>query len=82
MRYIRSISVALSMVFLLTGCNDSLSDADFEKQASEILASAKLETAYEGHDFLSLLHAARQAFLKCQLSNLTFWCGLKRGSPL
>ncbi len=47
------ISVALSMVFLLTGCNDSLSDADFEKQASEILASAKLETAYEGHDFLT-----------------------------
>ena len=34
--------------------------------------------AYEGHDFLSLLHAARQAFLKCQLSNLTFWVRLKK----
>jgi hypothetical protein len=33
---------------------------------------------YEGHDFLSVLHAARQAFLKSQLSNLTFWVRLKK----
>lgn len=33
---------------------------------------------YEGRDFLSILHAARQAFLKCQLSNMTFWVRLKR----
>ena len=33
---------------------------------------------YEGHDFLSVLHAARQAFLKSQLSNMTFWVRLKR----
>jgi Zn-dependent membrane protease YugP len=32
---------------------------------------------YEGHDFLSLLYAARQAFLKSQLSNMTFWVRLK-----
>lgn len=33
---------------------------------------------YEGHDFLSVLHAARQAFLKSQLSNMTFWVRLKK----
>ena len=33
---------------------------------------------YEGHDFLSILHAARLAFLKGQLSNMTFWVHLKR----
>jgi Zn-dependent membrane protease YugP len=33
---------------------------------------------YEGRDFLSILHAARQAFLKCQLSNMTFWVRLKK----
>ena len=33
---------------------------------------------YEGRDFLSILHAARQAFLKSQLSNMTFWVRLKR----
>ncbi len=33
---------------------------------------------YEGRDFLSILQAARQAFLKSQLSNLTFWVRLKK----
>ncbi|MDD5226943.1 MAG: zinc metallopeptidase [Candidatus Omnitrophica bacterium] len=33
---------------------------------------------YEGRDFLSILHAARQAFLKSQLSNMTFWVRLKK----
>ncbi len=33
---------------------------------------------YEGRDFLSILEAARQAFLKSQLSNMTFWVRLKR----
>jgi len=33
---------------------------------------------YEGRDFLSVIQAARQAFLKCQLSNMTFWVRLKR----
>ncbi len=33
---------------------------------------------YEGHDFLSVLQAARQAFLKSQLSNMTFWVRLKK----
>jgi len=32
---------------------------------------------YEGRDFLSVLQASRQAFLKCQLSNMTFWVRLK-----
>ena len=33
---------------------------------------------YEGHDFLSVLRAARQAYLKSQLSNMTFWIRLKK----
>jgi Zn-dependent membrane protease YugP len=33
---------------------------------------------YEGRDFLSVIQAARQAFLKCQLSNMTFWVRLKK----
>jgi len=33
---------------------------------------------YEGHDFLSVLESARQAYLKCQLSNMTFWVRLKK----
>ncbi len=33
---------------------------------------------YEGRDFLSILLAARQAFLKSQLSNMTFWVRLKK----
>lgn len=33
---------------------------------------------YEGRDFLSILRAARQAFLKGQLSNMTFWIRLKQ----
>ena len=33
---------------------------------------------YEGRDFLSVLQAARQAFLKSQLSNMTFWVRLKK----
>jgi len=33
---------------------------------------------YEGRDFLSILQAVRQAFLKSQLSNMTFWVRLKR----
>ncbi len=33
---------------------------------------------YEGSDFLSILRAARQAFLKGQLSNMTFWVRLKQ----
>jgi len=33
---------------------------------------------YEGRDFLSVIQAARQAFLKGQLSNMTFWVRLKR----
>ena len=33
---------------------------------------------YEGRDFLSILGAARQAFLKSQLSNMTFWVRLKK----
>lgn len=33
---------------------------------------------YEGRDFLSIIQAARQAFLKSQLSNLTFWIRLKK----
>jgi Zn-dependent membrane protease YugP len=33
---------------------------------------------YEGRDFLSILRAARQAFLKSQLSNMTFWVRLKK----
>ncbi len=33
---------------------------------------------YEGRDFLSLLRAARLAFLKSQLSNMTFWVRLKK----
>ena len=33
---------------------------------------------YEGRDFLSILQAARQAFLKSQLSNMTFWVRLKK----
>ena len=33
---------------------------------------------YEGRDFLSILEAARQAFLKSQLSNMTFWVRLKK----
>jgi Zn-dependent membrane protease YugP len=35
-------------------------------------------TVYEGRDFLSILRAARQAFLKSQLSNMTFWVRLKK----
>ena len=35
-------------------------------------------TIYEGRDFLSILRAARQAFLKSQLSNMTFWVRLKK----
>ncbi|MBU9889891.1 MAG: zinc metallopeptidase [Candidatus Omnitrophica bacterium] len=34
--------------------------------------------AYQGTDPLSVLRAARQAFLKGQLSNMTFWVRLKR----
>lgn len=38
-----------------------------------------LETRiYEGRDFLSILTAARRAFLKSQLSNMTFWIRLKK----
>ena len=33
---------------------------------------------YEGRDFLSILQAVRQAFLKSQLSNMTFWVRLKK----
>ncbi len=33
---------------------------------------------YGGRDFLSILRAARLAFLKGQLSNMTFWIRLKR----
>lgn len=33
---------------------------------------------YEGRDFLSVLRAARQAFLKSQLSNMVFWVRLKK----
>lgn len=33
---------------------------------------------YEGQDFLSILRAARQAFLKSQFSNMTFWIRLKK----
>ena len=33
---------------------------------------------YEGRDFLSVLGAARRAFLKSQLSNMTFWVRLKK----
>lgn len=33
---------------------------------------------YEGRDILSLVHAARQAFLKGQLSDITFWVLLKK----
>jgi Zn-dependent membrane protease YugP len=33
---------------------------------------------YEGRNFLSVLQAARQAFLKSQLSNMTFWVRLKK----
>lgn len=33
---------------------------------------------YEGRDFLSILQAARQAFLKSQLSNMIFWVRLKK----
>jgi hypothetical protein len=33
---------------------------------------------YEGRDFLSVLRAARQAFLKGQLSNMIFWVRLKK----
>ena len=33
---------------------------------------------YEGRDFLSVLRAARLAFLKSQLSNMTFWVRLKK----
>lgn len=33
---------------------------------------------YEGRDFLAILQAARQAYLKCQLSNMTFWVRLKK----
>ena len=33
---------------------------------------------YEGRDFLSILRAARQAFLKSQLSNMIFWVRLKK----
>jgi uncharacterized protein len=33
---------------------------------------------YEGRDFLSILQAARLAFLKSQLSNMTFWVRLKK----
>lgn len=33
---------------------------------------------YEGRDFLSILQAARQAFLKSQLSNMMFWVRLKK----
>jgi Zn-dependent membrane protease YugP len=34
--------------------------------------------AYEGRDFLSVLGAARLAFLKSQLSNMIFWVRLKK----
>lgn len=33
---------------------------------------------YEGRDFISILGAARQAFLKSQLSNMIFWVRLKK----
>ncbi len=33
---------------------------------------------YEGRDFMSITQAARQAFLKSQLANLTFWIRLKK----
>lgn len=33
---------------------------------------------YEGRDFLSILKAAHQAFLKSQFSNMIFWVRLKR----
>lgn len=33
---------------------------------------------YEGRDFLSVLRAVRLAFLKSQLSNMTFWVRLKK----
>jgi len=33
---------------------------------------------YEGRDFLSVLRASRLAFLKSQLSNMTFWVRLKK----
>ncbi len=33
---------------------------------------------YEGKDFLSVIGAARLAFLKSQLSNMTFWIRLKK----
>jgi len=33
---------------------------------------------YEGHDFLSVLRAARHAYFKSQLSNMTFWIRLKK----
>jgi len=33
---------------------------------------------YEGRDFLVILQAVRQAYLKSQLSNMTFWVRLKK----
>ncbi|MFH0985752.1 MAG: zinc metallopeptidase [Candidatus Omnitrophota bacterium] len=33
---------------------------------------------YEGRDFVSILRAARQAYLQSQLSNMVFWVRLKR----
>lgn len=33
---------------------------------------------YEGRDFFSILRAARQAYLKSQLSNMIFWSRLKK----
>jgi uncharacterized protein len=33
---------------------------------------------YEGRDFFSILRAARQAYLKSQLSNMVFWVRLKK----
>ncbi len=37
---------------------------------------------YEGQDFLSILQAARQAYLKSQFSNMTFWVRLKKKMTL
>ncbi len=54
---------------------DSLTGGSAEVNALEMDRGT-----YEGKDFLSILEAARQAFLKIHLANVTFWAHIKKRS--
>lgn len=59
----------------------SVTPVDPPHSPEEYLSSEGLfleKRLYDGRGILALVHAARQAFLKGQLSNITFWIQLKK----